>query len=106
MIHQILDKELNQDQKFCACSYTLQITVGYIQSSGFSRLTKSDVVLLYFLLQELGAEKSKMASLEARLKAEQSARVQEVTGLQTRIQTADQEHLKHTQQLNQKVLII
>ncbi|XP_030272852.1 ribosome-binding protein 1b [Sparus aurata] len=55
------------------------------------------------LSKELGAEKSKMANLEARLKAEQSARVQEVTGLQTRIQTADQEHLKHTQQLNQKI---
>ncbi|XP_073343168.1 ribosome-binding protein 1b isoform X2 [Pagrus major] len=55
------------------------------------------------LSKELGAEKSKMASLEARLKAEQSARVQEVNGLQAKIQTADQEHLKHTQQLNQKI---
>ncbi|XP_051238978.1 ribosome-binding protein 1b isoform X1 [Dicentrarchus labrax] len=55
------------------------------------------------LSKELGAEKSKMASLEARLKAELSARVQEVDTLQTRMRTGDQEHLKLTQQLNQKI---
>lgn len=44
-----------------------------------------------------------MASLEARLKAELSAQVQEVDGLRTRMETQDQEHLKQTQQLNQKV---
>lgn len=58
--------------------------------------------LLCFHVQELGAEKSKMASLEAHLKAELRARVQEVDTLKTRMQTADQEHLKHTQQLNHK----
>ncbi|XP_044047409.1 ribosome-binding protein 1b isoform X5 [Siniperca chuatsi] len=55
------------------------------------------------LSKELGAEKSKMASLEAGLKAELSSRVQEVDALQARMQTADQEHLKQTQQLNQKI---
>ncbi|XP_041822774.1 ribosome-binding protein 1b isoform X2 [Chelmon rostratus] len=55
------------------------------------------------LSKELGAEKSKIVSLEARLKAEQSTRVQEVNALQTRMQTADQDHLKHVQQLNQKI---
>ncbi|GAA6225646.1 ribosome-binding protein 1-like [Lates japonicus] len=54
--------------------------------------------------KELGAEKSKMASLEAHLKAELRARVQEVDTMKTRMQTADQEHLKHTQQLNQKIV--
>ena len=58
---------------------------------------------LCFFLQELGAEKSKMASLEARLKAELGARGQEVDTLRANMQTADQEHLKQTQQLNQKV---
>lgn len=55
------------------------------------------------VLQELGAEKSKMLSLEARLKAEQSARVQEVSSLRTKQQTAEQDHQKQTQQLQQKV---
>ncbi|KAM7009744.1 ribosome-binding protein 1-like, partial [Tautogolabrus adspersus] len=55
------------------------------------------------LSKQLGAEKSKMASLEARLKADLSAQVQEVDTLRTRMETADQEHLKHTEQLNQKI---
>ncbi|XP_042281494.1 ribosome-binding protein 1b isoform X4 [Thunnus maccoyii] len=55
------------------------------------------------LSKELGAEKSKMASLEARLKAELGARGQEVDTLKAKMQTADQEHLKQTQQLNQKI---
>lgn len=58
---------------------------------------------LISFLQELGAEKSKMASLEARLKAELAARGQEVDALRANMQTADQEHLKQTQQLNHKV---
>lgn len=69
-------------------------------------IRESNLGLLCFLLQELGAEKSKIVSLEARLKAEQSTRVQEVNALQTRMQTADQDHLKHVQQLNQKVLFV
>ncbi len=44
-----------------------------------------------------------MVSLEARLKGELSAQVQEVSTLRARMRTADQEHLKNTQKLNQKV---
>ncbi|XP_049899667.1 ribosome-binding protein 1b isoform X3 [Epinephelus moara] len=55
------------------------------------------------LSKELGAEKSKMASLDASLKAELSARVQEVDTMRARMEAAHQEHLKHTQQLNQKI---
>ncbi|XP_070771485.1 ribosome-binding protein 1b [Enoplosus armatus] len=55
------------------------------------------------LSKELGAEKSKMESLEARLKVALSSRVQEVDVLQARMQAADREHLKLTQQLNQKI---
>uniref|UniRef100_UPI0037E82327 ribosome-binding protein 1b isoform X2 n=1 Tax=Semicossyphus pulcher TaxID=241346 RepID=UPI0037E82327 len=55
------------------------------------------------LSKQLGAEKSKTASLEVRLKAELSAQVQEVDALRTKMETADQEHLKQTQQLNQKI---
>uniref|UniRef100_A0A3B4XI70 Ribosome binding protein 1b n=1 Tax=Seriola lalandi dorsalis TaxID=1841481 RepID=A0A3B4XI70_SERLL len=50
--------------------------------------------------KELGAEKSKM---EAHLKSQLSARVQEVDAMKTRMKTVDQEHLKHTQQLNKKI---
>ncbi|XP_049427118.1 ribosome-binding protein 1b isoform X2 [Epinephelus fuscoguttatus] len=55
------------------------------------------------LSKELSAEKSKMASLDASLKAELSARVQEVDTMRARMEAAHQEHLKHTQRLNQKI---
>ncbi|KAM7394842.1 hypothetical protein PAMP_021622 [Pampus punctatissimus] len=53
--------------------------------------------------QELGAEKSNMVSLVASLRAELGARGQEVETLRDNMQTADREHLKQTQQLNQKI---
>ncbi|KAM7419981.1 hypothetical protein PAMA_016878 [Pampus argenteus] len=53
--------------------------------------------------QELSKEKSKMVSLVASLRAELGARGQEVETLRANMQTADQEHLKQTQQLNQKI---
>ncbi|CAJ1053347.1 ribosome-binding protein 1b [Xyrichtys novacula] len=53
--------------------------------------------------KQIEAEKSKMASLEARSKAELSAQVQEVDTLRIKMETTDQEHLKLTQQLNQKI---
>ncbi|XP_059186205.1 ribosome-binding protein 1b isoform X2 [Centropristis striata] len=56
------------------------------------------------LSKELGAEKSKLASLDTRLKAELSAQVQKVNAVQIRMDTAEQEHLKQTQQLNQKIV--
>ncbi|XP_074487317.1 ribosome-binding protein 1b isoform X2 [Sebastes fasciatus] len=55
------------------------------------------------LSKELGAEKSKVASLDARLKAELSAQVQKVDAMQARMETANQEHLNQTQKLNQKI---
>ncbi|XP_075938835.1 ribosome-binding protein 1b isoform X3 [Anarhichas minor] len=53
--------------------------------------------------KELGAEKSKMASLDARLKAELGAQVQKVDAMWATMETANQEHLRQTQQLNQKI---
>ncbi|XP_054460262.1 ribosome-binding protein 1b [Anoplopoma fimbria] len=55
------------------------------------------------LNKELVAEKSKMASLDARLKAELSAQVQKVKDMRATMETANQEHLRQTQQLNQKI---
>ncbi|KAM6942505.1 ribosome-binding protein 1b isoform 12-T12 [Lycodopsis pacificus] len=53
--------------------------------------------------KELGAEKSKMASLDARLKAELGAQVQKVDAMRATMETTNQEHLRQTQQLNQKI---
>uniref|UniRef100_A0A8C2XDC9 Ribosome binding protein 1b n=1 Tax=Cyclopterus lumpus TaxID=8103 RepID=A0A8C2XDC9_CYCLU len=55
------------------------------------------------LSKELGAEKSKTASLDARSKAELSAHVQKVDAIRATMETANQEHLRQTQQLNQKI---
>ncbi|XP_067353111.1 ribosome-binding protein 1b isoform X2 [Channa argus] len=55
------------------------------------------------LSKELCAEKSKTSCVEARLSAEQSARVQEAKALRTKIETCEKENQKHTQQLNQKI---
>lgn len=75
-----------------------------LQTVFFTRKKKNcNFGIRCFLVQELSAEKSKMASLEVRLKKDLNVQVQEVSALRTRMQTADQEHLKHTQQLNQKV---
>ncbi|KAI3352702.1 hypothetical protein L3Q82_020163 [Scortum barcoo] len=71
------------------------------KSAKTSRATSTNSTSL--VCMELGAEKSKMASLEARLKAELSAQIREVAALQARMQTADQEHQKNIQQLNQKI---
>lgn len=72
----------------------------------FHKKVKVTLGFLCFLLQELGAEKSKVASLDARLKAELSAQVQKVDAMQARMETANQEHLNQTQKLNQKVQTI
>ncbi|KAK2817632.1 hypothetical protein Q5P01_025823 [Channa striata] len=55
------------------------------------------------LSKELGAEKSKTSCLEARLRAEQSTRVQETKALQAKIETCEKENQKQTQQLNKKI---
>ncbi|KAM8880071.1 ribosome-binding protein 1b isoform 4-T4 [Spinachia spinachia] len=55
------------------------------------------------LSKELGAEKNKMASLDARLKVELSVQVQKVNSIRVTMETTDEEHRKHTQQLNQKI---
>ncbi|KAL6111237.1 rrbp1 [Pungitius sinensis] len=55
------------------------------------------------LSKELSAEKNKMASLDARLKAELSAQVQKVNSMRVTMETTTQKHLKQTQQLNQKI---
>ncbi|XP_029284143.1 ribosome-binding protein 1b isoform X5 [Cottoperca gobio] len=55
------------------------------------------------LSKELGLEKSKMASSDARQKAELSAQVQKVNTIRAKMETSDQEHQKHTEQLNHKI---
>ncbi|XP_019908433.2 ribosome-binding protein 1b isoform X2 [Esox lucius] len=55
------------------------------------------------LSKELNTEKSKMASVETRLSSELSARAQEITALQARMQVSYQDHVAETQQLNLKI---
>ncbi|KAJ8002400.1 hypothetical protein DPEC_G00179740 [Dallia pectoralis] len=55
------------------------------------------------LSKELNAEKTKLASVETRLTSALSARDQEITAIQTRMQTSYQDHVTETQKLNQKI---
>ncbi|XP_056304029.1 ribosome-binding protein 1b [Danio aesculapii] len=55
------------------------------------------------LTKELNTAKNKMASTEARMSSELSARGQEITALQARMQTSYQEHVNETQQFNSKI---
>ncbi|KAK1875874.1 Ribosome-binding protein 1 [Dissostichus eleginoides] len=58
------------------------------------------------LSKELGAEKSKMGSLDARLKAELSAQTQKLDAMRVSMEAGEQEHLKLTETLNQKVVVL
>ncbi|KAK5898648.1 hypothetical protein CesoFtcFv8_008204 [Champsocephalus esox] len=58
------------------------------------------------LSKELGAEKSKMGSLDARLKAELSAQTQKLDAMRLSMKAAEQEHLELTETLNQKVVVL
>lgn len=55
------------------------------------------------LTKELGAEKSRLVSVETRLSSELSGRQQELMALQARMQASYQEHLMETQQLTGKI---
>ncbi|KAI1886367.1 hypothetical protein AGOR_G00213290 [Albula goreensis] len=55
------------------------------------------------LSKELNAEKAKVSQVEARLGSQLSARDQELTALQARMQASYQEHVSETQQLNAKI---
>nr|XP_005174097.1 ribosome-binding protein 1 isoform X1 [Danio rerio] len=55
------------------------------------------------LTKELNTAKNKIASTEARMSSELSARGQEITALQARMQTSYQEHVNESQQLNSKI---
>lgn len=54
-------------------------------------------------MQELSAEKSKVASVETRLSSQLSKREQEMIALQARMQASYQDHVAQTQTLNAKV---
>uniref|UniRef100_A0A8C1XSV7 Ribosome binding protein 1b n=1 Tax=Cyprinus carpio TaxID=7962 RepID=A0A8C1XSV7_CYPCA len=55
------------------------------------------------LTKELSSAKSKMTSVETHMSSELSARGQEISALQARMQDSNQEHVKETQQLNSKI---
>lgn len=54
-------------------------------------------------VQELSAEKSKVANVETRLSSQLSKREQEMIALQARMQASYQDHVAQTQALNTKV---
>ena len=54
-------------------------------------------------MQELLAEKAKVATVETRLSSQLSKREQEMIALQARMQASYQDHVGQTQRLNAKV---